>query len=386
MGKGLAFLNLKFFHPSNKDNQKRKWEAMQREKERMRKERERKQELLQEKEIRDTKEMLYKSNNNTISHIELKKNELEWMYNEPPGLKKSMENAKKKIEEQNRLNEWQNALNKMDKNERRLAEREIENGLTVHERNVFRFEFLKNAPVVADYVKNMEVTHKPFGIQIRQVKCFKCNKWGHRIGDRECPLNNDKPYLDDTFKNKMDPINKIKKTMINKHVTKYNNDSNNGNNKRSMDTQSVLTMKTDGNDMGNTYQMKRIFNTNDGSKFELISGSDNDNSGGNQLCEDKKKRKKKRKKRKRDRNSDDIIDDEDLNYIQSLSVKEREYLLKKLKKDQKKKKRHKHDKRKKKRRKYSDNISNDSVRKRSRSRSRSRNRNHKKSSHKHKKR
>jgi len=29
MGKGMAFLNLKFFHPGNRDNQRRKWEAIQ---------------------------------------------------------------------------------------------------------------------------------------------------------------------------------------------------------------------------------------------------------------------------------------------------------------------------------------------------------------------
>ena len=49
MGKGLAFLNLKFFHPGNKENQRRKWEALQRDAERQRKIKERKLELEQEK-------------------------------------------------------------------------------------------------------------------------------------------------------------------------------------------------------------------------------------------------------------------------------------------------------------------------------------------------
>ena len=49
MGKGLAFLNLKFFHPGNKENQRRKWEALQRDAERERKIKERQLELDQEK-------------------------------------------------------------------------------------------------------------------------------------------------------------------------------------------------------------------------------------------------------------------------------------------------------------------------------------------------
>lgn len=28
--------------------------------------------------------------------------------------------------------------------------------------------------------------HKPFGVQIRMIKCIKCGKWGHQAGDREC--------------------------------------------------------------------------------------------------------------------------------------------------------------------------------------------------------
>ena len=35
MGKGQAFLHNKFFHPSSKENLKRKWVAQQREKERL---------------------------------------------------------------------------------------------------------------------------------------------------------------------------------------------------------------------------------------------------------------------------------------------------------------------------------------------------------------
>jgi len=127
--------------------------------------------------------------NTELSHYEkeLHKAKVAFLYTEPPGLKKQIEKERKKIEEEKRLKDWQEALQHMSKEERRLAEKEMEEGLSVHERNARRFEFLKNAPMVDDYVKNIEgVVHKPFGKVIKHVKCFKCGKWGHSVGDREC--------------------------------------------------------------------------------------------------------------------------------------------------------------------------------------------------------
>merc|ERR1712232_558722 len=120
-----------------------------------------------------------------------------------------------KVEEEQRKKEWQTAMQSMTREERRFAEREMENGLSVHERNVRRFDFLKNAPMAAEYVKDMEVTHKPFGKLIRNVRCIKCGKWGHRIYDRECELNKYDPLQsevekkekqEDEEQNKADPL------------------------------------------------------------------------------------------------------------------------------------------------------------------------------------
>jgi len=71
-----------------------------------------------------------------------------------------------------------------------------------------KFPFLKNAPVQGMYTENLKITHKPFGIELRNVKCARCGNWGHTSGDRECPMKDFNP--NDSHRQKLeDPLTHI---------------------------------------------------------------------------------------------------------------------------------------------------------------------------------
>lgn len=190
MGKGLAFLNLKFFHPGNRDNQQRKWEALQREAAAEKRAKARSAEMVRERELASYRLRIMASSGGAESEDyqrAIRKSQVAFLYEEPPGLRKALDSERSRVADEMRVAEWRSAMADMTRDERRLAERQMEEGLSIHERNARRFSYLKDAPMQAEYVKDMDVVHKPFGKVVKHVKCFKCGQWGHRLGDRLCP-------------------------------------------------------------------------------------------------------------------------------------------------------------------------------------------------------
>lgn len=135
----------KFFHPASRDNLKRVWMAEQQADAYKKKQEELRNQYEKEQELHDNKAMLSKESKDKLS--------VNFMYELPPGMKKERE--KETTDEAEYKFEWQRKY---------------------------------NAPRESYCKGDTEIRDQPFGIQVRNVRCIKCHKWGHINTDKECTM------------------------------------------------------------------------------------------------------------------------------------------------------------------------------------------------------
>lgn len=191
-----SYLNQKPWHPLSYPNQKRKWIAEQTDAEKQRRAEEVAREFSQEQEFFRQTAAISKKEKEKVEMMKA----VSFMYMRPPGYNAESAKAAELEDERRKLgisSDQQDtyAIASNTQGNGSMADK----GSVVEEKKKPRpkdlygrtlpteeeFEVLKNAPRLETGVL---ARAKPFGVEIRNVKCLRCGTYGHQSGDRECPL------------------------------------------------------------------------------------------------------------------------------------------------------------------------------------------------------
>ncbi|MED6182398.1 hypothetical protein PIB30_028142 [Stylosanthes scabra] len=212
-----SYLNQKPWHPLSYPNQRRKWIAEQTHAHRQRRAEEVAREYAQEQDFFRQTNLISKKDKEKVELMQA----VSFMYVRPPGYNPEAAKAAELADEK-RKEDLSNAaaaggpssssvppssLPDMD----HLAEGKKKKP---RPKDVFgrplpteeEFEILKNAPKLETGVAGRV---KPFGVEVRNVKCLRCGNYGHQSGDRECPLKDVIMPNEESRLKRDDPLNAI---------------------------------------------------------------------------------------------------------------------------------------------------------------------------------
>ncbi|KAF5936041.1 hypothetical protein HYC85_027170 [Camellia sinensis] len=192
-----SYLNQKPWHPLSYPNQRRKWIAEQTHVQRERRAEEVAREFAHEQEFFRQAALVSKKEKEKMEMMKA----VSFMYVRPPGYNPESAQAAEIADE--RKNQEQSnpqkdpsvggastsmPLEGMPGRDRPRDEKKKPKPKDVFGRALpteEQFEILKNAPRMET---GAPARVKPFGVEVRNVKCLRCGNFGHQSGDRECPL------------------------------------------------------------------------------------------------------------------------------------------------------------------------------------------------------